>query len=339
MKNPLPPALDIHVSHPVEVGTARRAVKTLVQEVGLEPLVGDKVALVVSELATNLIRHAGGGRLVLTPLCAEGRLGIRVESIDQGPGIPNIPLAMKDGFSTAGGFGTGLGTIHRLMDELTIDSSPGQGTYIVCSKWGKLPANPSRACPLDIGVATRPKPDYEQNGDSFVIVRGEDYVLVGVIDGLGHGPPAQLAAQTARRFVESHAEQSLEALFQGADYACHGTRGCVMALARFDWRLGKMLFASVGNIEARVVGALRPFNFTIRRGIIGLSAPKALVTEHEWLHSMLVLYSDGVRSHWSWADFSELADKPATIIAQELLRRLAKPEDDATVLIVKGIQP
>lgn len=338
MNGPLPPALDIHVSHPAEVGAARRAASTLAAEVGLEPPVSDKIALVVSELATNLLRHAGGGRLILTPLRAKDRVGIQVESIDDGPGIPNISLALKDGFSTAGGFGTGLGTIHRLMDELTIDSSPGQGTHIVCSKWGKPPANPLRACPLDIGVATRPKPGYEQNGDSFVIARGEDYVLVGVIDGLGHGSPAQQAAQAARRFVESHAEQPLDALFQGADYACHGTRGCVMALARFNWRQGTMRFGSVGNIEARVVGALRPFSFAVRRGIIGLNAPKASVTEHEWSRSMLVLHSDGVRSHWNWDDFPGLVDKPATLIAQELLGKLAKPEDDATVLVVKGAQ-
>jgi hypothetical protein len=109
-----------------------------------------------------------------------------------------------------------------------------------------------------------------------------------------------------------------------------------MALARFDWRQKAFSFASVGNIEARILGAAPTPGLPLRRGIVGVNAPKVLVVRYAWTDSTLVMHSDGICSHWSWAHFSELSGQSAAAIAQELLRRLAKPEDDATVLVVGG---
>ena len=112
-----------------------------------------------------------------------------------------------------------------------------------------------------------------------------------------------------------------------------------MALARFPWRQEKMMFASIGNIEARVFGVSPSPGLIVRRGIVGVNAPKAVVTEHHWTAGIMVLHSDGVHTHWTWADFPELSDQPACLVAQHLLRRLAKPDDDATVLVIRGRQP
>jgi hypothetical protein len=110
-----------------------------------------------------------------------------------------------------------------------------------------------------------------------------------------------------------------------------------MALARFDWARERMVFASVGNIEARVLSQAEPVKFIIRRGIVGLNAPGALVTEYPWsLGNVLVLHSDGLRTHWGWRDFPGLAGQPADIAAQTLLGKLAKAEDDATALVVRN---
>lgn len=327
--------MTLHVSHPADVAAARQAARKLAEAVGLEPSAGEEIALAVSELATNLVRHAEGGRLVLTPFTADGRAGLQLESLDAGPGIPDIGRALTDGFSTAGGLGNGLGTVNRIMDELDIQSTVGCGTHIICRKQAKAHAAVHGPCPLDIGVATRPKPGFRENGDSFVIVRGEGSALVGVIDGVGHGEEAQAAALAVRRYVEFHSERPLEALFHGADLACRGTRGCVMALARFEWQREAMLFASVGNIEARAFGVHPSPSLILRRGIVGVNCPKAVVSEHHWTHGVLVFHSDGLSTHWTWSDFPELSDQPANIVAQQLLRRLANPQDDATVLIVR----
>jgi serine/threonine protein phosphatase PrpC len=177
------------------------------------------------------------------------------------------------------------------------------------------------------------------NGDAFVLKQWSEGALVGVIDGLGHGQFAYRAAQTARQYVESHFDQPLEAIFRGVERTCSATRGVVMALARFAYApsVCRVTFASIGNIEVRLFGGSQPGSFLIRRGVLGLHAPAPVVTEHPWeARSMLVLHSDGVTTRWRWEDFRHLAEAPATAIAQQLLRALAKANDDATVVVVKN---
>ncbi len=304
--------------------------------VGFEEAVSEEIALATSELATNLLKHAKSGTLTLMPLAVDKRSGIQIESRDQGPGIVDIDQALADGFSTSGGLGLGLGTVNRLMDEFDIESSRGKGTLVTCKRWVRAELRVAGVSPLAFGVATRPRPGLQVNGDDFVIKQWDTSALVAVIDGVGHGEPAHRAAQAARRYVESHFDQALESIFRGVGYACRGTRGVVMALARFDWTPLRVSFAMVGNVEVRVLNSPEPFHYVIRRGIIGGNAPAPAVTGHAWgLESIMVLHSDGVKSHWQWVDFPGLVDRPAEIIAQRLLRELAREEDDATVLVAK----
>ena len=304
--------------------------------IGFEEKAVEEITLVVSELATNLVKHAGGGVLTLIPLSSPD--GIEIESLDGGPGIPHPGSAVVDGFSTAGSLGYGLGTANRLMDNLEITTPPnGRGARVVCRRTIRPDLSPGRPFPLTLGVASRSYPGIAENGDSFVIKRWGNNALVGIIDGLGHGQPAHLAAETARQYVETHFEQPLEAQFRGTALACASTRGVVMALARFDCDSWKLTFASVGNVEARIFGNPEPVGLMVRRGVIGLNAPAPIVTEHPWRPSFtLVLHSDGLRTHWRWEDIPHLAGRPTEIVARELLRALAKDNDDATVMVVRG---
>jgi hypothetical protein len=179
-----------------------------------------------------------------------------------------------------------------------------------------------------------------------------------VIDGLGHGPFAHQAAQSARHFVESHDDRPLEELFRGVARVCRATRGVVMALARFE--VGgpraaggvaesasaggeppvaiRLSFASIGNVEARVLHPPEPINLTIQRGVLGGVAPTPRRTDHAWdRRSVLVLHSDGLTTHWRWDDFPDLAAQPAAVVAHRLLLALARDDDDATVVVIKGM--
>ena len=337
---PPSPSQTIEVLHSSDVGAARRLARALAERIGFDPVASEEVALAMTELATNLIKHAQSGRLTLTALAEGGRVGMGIESDDSGPGIADIERALGDRFSTAGTRGTGLGAVNRLMDELDITSERGRGTRIVCHKWLRQHTVGIRPCPLAFGVATRPRQPGAENGDAFVIKQRAESALVGIMDGLGHGQFAHRAAEAARQYVESHYDQPLDQVFRGVGRACRATRGVVMALARFDWGLGRLTFASVGNIEVRVFPDSRQFSFSIRRGVIGLNAPNAVVTDHPWPSDhMLVLHSDGLRTHWGWKDFPGLADQPAPVLAQEFLRLLAKDEDDATVIVVRQVIP
>jgi serine/threonine protein phosphatase PrpC len=226
------------------------------------------------------------------------------------------------------------------MDDMTITSTRGQGTVVAARRALKVENSVGTPSPLDIGVSSVPKAGYDENGDSFVVRSWGTKVLVGVIDGVGHGAPAQVAAQAARRYIESHYDQPMEGIFRGTSVACRGTRGVVLALARFDWIAQTLEYASVGNIEARVVGASRSINFVVRRGIIGVNAPPPKVTKHVWpSEAMLIMWSDGIQSHWGPDALVGLEESSASAIAQRLQFDQSRHTDDATVLVVKGARP
>src|SRR6266508_1579635 len=216
---PIARASDVHV--------ARRAARAMALAIGFEAKVSEEIVIAVSELASNLVKHARGGKLTLTPVNDGGRVGIHVESHDCGPGIADVEQAMADGFSTAGSLGCGLGTVNRLMDRFDITSQRGggAGTRIVCTRWLRVDHPPLSPGPLEFGAATPSYPTMPVNGDAFVIKRWNASALVAVIDGLGHGPYAHRAAQTARQYVETHVDQPLEAIFRGVGRTCRATRG------------------------------------------------------------------------------------------------------------------
>jgi anti-sigma regulatory factor (Ser/Thr protein kinase) len=330
-------AQTLAILHEGSVGEARRCGKKLAGAVGFKGEDCDKIALVAVELATNLVKHAGGGRLVFTPMDIGGRIGLQIESIDQGPGIEDVERVVADGVSSAGSLGTGLGAVNRLMDDFEIESLRGHGARIVCRKWVRRYAASTRPCPLDIGAATRPRLANDANGDAFTIKHWAESALVGVIDGLGHGQSACRAAQSARQYVESHFDSPLGQIFRGVGRACHSTRGVVMALALFDWGTGRLVFASLGNIEVRVFPSSAPFRFRIRRGVIGLNAPSVTATEHPWTaQDVMVMHSDGLSTRWGWKDFPGIETKPAAVAARDLLRALGNDDDDATVVVIRS---
>lgn len=199
-----------------------------------------------------------------------------------------------------------------------------------------MEARERRAGPeWDVGVATRAMKFAKENGDSFVIQRQGGELLVALIDGLGHGEQAQIAAGAARQYVETHTGLSLSEIFFGAGRACMGTRGVVMTVARFV-SPEQLSFGAVGNIEARACGVTNRPPFFVTRGILGSGEVRVRVQKIEWNPEWLfVLHSDGLRTRWQWNDFPGLGEKPAAIIAATLLAELSTGADDATALVVK----
>lgn len=111
--------------------TARATAKTL----GFSETELVLIATAISEIARNALQYGKGGELEIATVALNGRRGIRICTRDRGPGIPNLEAAMRDGFSTGGGLGLGLPGARRLMDEFHIESSPGQGTTVIMTKW------------------------------------------------------------------------------------------------------------------------------------------------------------------------------------------------------------
>jgi len=329
----------IFVANAGDVSLARKIVRELGETVGFDSLVIQELLLATRELVLNVINHAGQGEMFFSLLEGKKR-GIKLETLDHGPGIQDIEIVMADGITSGTSLGYGLGSINRIMDVLDVRSpvTNGKGTQICCEKYLPVKYVCHLPCPFSVGVGSRPYPGMHDNGDSFVVKYFGCQLLVGVIDGLGHGKFAHEAAQRARQYVEKHYDQSFEMIFQGTGRACRSTRGVVMALVKLDWRTvpTKMTFGSIGNIEIRLqngnAGAL-----PVRRGIIGKNAPSPVIHEQPFdPGDTLFLFSDGITSHWPKDEFLYLQGKPADETARIMLTSLAKENDDATLLIVKS---
>jgi serine/threonine-protein kinase RsbT len=118
-----------------DIVLARQKGRGLATELGFSAVDATFIATAVSELARNILAYARKGEITLRAIQGSSRKGIQVVASDDGPGIPDIRQALRDGFSTSGSLGLGLPGVRRLMDEFEITSQPGQGTTVAVKKW------------------------------------------------------------------------------------------------------------------------------------------------------------------------------------------------------------
>ncbi len=190
------------------VAFARRGAVDAAHEVGLGETDRGRVALVVTEAATNILKHARQGEILVRGLPAaepdrfgsyagaSGVAGIELFALDNGPGIADLSAAFSDGHSSTGTPGTGLGAIRRLSDELSVYSQPGSGTAIraLIQTGGQ---DTGRSDTLDIGMIGVCYPGETVSGDAWAIDSGTQDLTLLVVDGLGHGIEAHRAAAAA----------------------------------------------------------------------------------------------------------------------------------------------
>lgn len=321
-----------------DVTKVKRKARTFCETIGFDKTKCEEIVIVVAELATNIVKYSKRGVLTFQSINEKNRLGIQLESIDEGPGLESEEL-IGDGYTTGISLGIGLGAVNRLMDEFEIlpNDSKQSGSHIICKKWQRQQETHTNSCPYDISVASRAHPKMKVNGDSFIIKKWDSKALIGVVDGLGHGEFAHKASMKARQYIENHYDQPLDAIFRGTGRACRGTRGVVMALALFDWEYNNLAFASVGNIEVRVFRNREKFSFIVKRAIVGRDMIIPKVSKHDWDSSnVMVLHSDGIKSGWSWKEYPEFETTTASKIAQIILKKRSNIHDDATVVVMRN---
>jgi serine/threonine-protein kinase RsbT len=141
-------SISVRIASDKDVLTARQKGRALAIEVGFSLSDSTLIATAISELARNIVAYARQGEIVLETTHYSGRLGITVVARDDGPGIPNIDQALRDGYSTSGSLGLGLPNVRRLVEEFEIVSEVGRGTTVTIRKWKIL-----RESALNLGVA------------------------------------------------------------------------------------------------------------------------------------------------------------------------------------------
>jgi anti-sigma regulatory factor (Ser/Thr protein kinase) len=314
---------------------ARREATHLATTLGFDETASGKVAVIVTEVATNLVKHAVQGQLLVRALSRDGLAGLEVMTLDQGPGMTNVNECLRDGYSTTGSPGTGLGAVMRLSDEFDIHSVPGKGTALVARLWLRNIPAASQPTQLKIGVVCLPKPGEVVCGDAWAIEGVGGHCRALVVDGLGHGPDAAAASREAVNALRKHPHLEPAELIEVAHGVLRSTRGAAMAVAQFDFAQA-IKYSGIGNIAGVVMTPNSDRHLVSHSGIVGHEMRKVQEFVYPWSQdALLVLNSDGLVTHWSLSHYPGLISRDPSLIAGVLYRDFTRGRDDVTVLVVR----
>lgn len=329
--------ISVAVTESSQVADARRRAVACAHGLGFDETASGRVAIVVTELATNLVKYASPGEMLIGTFQDETGTGVEVIALDKGPGFTNLDEALRDGHSTGGSPGTGLGAVRRQSQSFDIAAWPGRGTGVVAriqADARSAPAQPSH------GAVAVPLRGEEVNGDAHCFLgEGAGWSLI-VADGLGHGPHAAQASTEAVRLFRKNSHATPGEILTLVHGGLRHTRGGAVTVARYEPARGVVTVAGIGNVTGAVVSS-----GTVRRtvslaGTAGHVARRIQEFEYPFLaDDLFVLCSDGLVTGWSLDGYPGLVGAHPSLIAGILYRDFARGRDDATVAVVRGLAP
>jgi anti-sigma regulatory factor (Ser/Thr protein kinase) len=318
-----------------QVGHARRAAADLATRLQFDETLTGKVGLTVTELATNIVKHAGSGRMLLSALTRDGGAGVEVLALDKGPGIADVSTSLRDGHSTSGTMGSGLGAIARQSTDFEVYSQSGRGTALRTVVWGRMPRK--QLASIEYGGVCVPKSGEAVAGDDWSIATDRGFLSVLLADGLGHGLHAREAARAAVETLAAHPQAEPEALIQACHAALARTRGAALAVARLAANAERGAYAGVGNIVARVEGSTAKRHLASYNGTVGHNLYRVKEFAFPWpTGALLVMHSDGLGSHWDLAAYPGLIARHPALIAGVLYRDYDRGRDDVSVVVLRN---
>ena len=317
------------------VGAARRAAAAWTVALGFDETRKGSLALIVTEVANNVLYHGKDGEILLRQLREENDEGVEVLAIDRGPGMTSVTQCMVDGYSTLGTRGVGLGSIERAADEFDIFSVPNRGTVVLARLWKRRRTGNLEAGQR-FGAVCVPLRGEHVCGDGFGITQTPERTRIALFDGLGHGQGAADATLVGLR--EFHLQPSLgpAALLAHMHEAMRPTRGAAAAIVEIEPGVQRLRFAGVGNCAGSIHDPRsdkRPQGLASHNGTVGAQLPRVNEFNHAWpADGLLVMHTDGLATRWNLDDYPGLAVRHPSLIAAVLYRDFSRHRDDVTVL-------
>lgn len=328
--------IKVAVTDPSCAFEARRAVTGMAASLGFDTRRIDELALIATEVATNLLKHAGGGEIFASPFWIDDRVrGLELLAIDRGPGISRMADCLTDGYSTSGTSGGGLGAIRRLSESFDIHSRPGSGTTLVLRVH---PASHARAGAPAVEMAgiTVAKSGETACGDAWATRHLSDGALILLCDGLGHGPLAAAAAELAVDLFEHTPLDSPAAIVGLIHAGLKATRGAAVAVARLVPAAGQVVYAGLGNISGVLLSGGTRRHMVSHNGIAGHQASRNAEFSYPWEPgALLVLNSDGLTNRWDLDLYPGLVRHHPGLIAATLYRDFSRGSDDTSVVVAR----
>jgi anti-sigma regulatory factor (Ser/Thr protein kinase)/serine/threonine protein phosphatase PrpC len=360
----------IRISTEHQVALAVVQTSAFARELGFDVQDAHAITTTVSELARNIVKYAESGEIVLAGTSKAGQSGIEIKASDRGPGIQDIEEALSDHFSSSGTLGLGLPGVERMMDELEIESTVGNGTRVTARKWQRLPRSPLPGRPkaavgkkserldvsprraealkgrrqrdttqqdprIDSACFLRPCRGERISGDAVVTDIRSNLMLMAIVDGLGHGVEANRAAiqfkQALLRSWDADVVASMERLHE----ELRNTIGAAAGVCTLDISSGEVRYAGVGNTVFRTFGP-RPTRLHSSAGTLGaqmrsLQERRIQLTKSD----VLVLYTDGISDRFELSDYPQFRYHKAEAIARTIVERFGKSHDDATCAVLR----
>ncbi|MCO7056992.1 ATP-binding protein [Pseudomonas juntendi] len=318
------------LADPSDVGHARRTAQKLAERHGFDEEDCGRVALLATELCSNVLKHAGCGELHLRVLPREhGGYAIELLTADRAQGF-DAQACLTDGYSTAGTQGIGLGALARMAQVFDVYAD-ARGAVVLA----RVHAQRDHAPDLRVGVSQHALHGDPACGDTWHLAIEGQRISALVIDGLGHGVDAQAAASAgAAVFAQAPFAGQLEQL-QAMHHAMNGSRGGAVAIACYDGARDHLGFAGIGNIGASLVSATQVRGLASLPGIVGGQYRKAQVFDYAHANGkLLIMYSDGLQSRWNLENYPGLVHRHPAVIAAVLHRDFCRGRDDVTVLVI-----
>ena len=302
----------------------------------IEHKIGE-IDIIVAEMVSNLVKHAGGGQLLVKLVEESDLQGIEIISLDNGRGMADVTRMVADGISTKNTLGQGLGAMKRMSDTFQVYSQKDWGTIILSRifeedrpAYRKLPR-------VDIKALVLPKPGEKECGDGFQSIITADHVKLFLGDGLGHGAEAAKAVEAAIEAFKTCPEDEPVEIIRHINNCVKKTRGLVATVAVFDLKDKIWKICGVGNIATKMLSPGFSKGYMAYNGIIGLNLPRTLnaqQVEHE-KGQHLVMCSDGLKTRWDTLKYPSVLRYDLSILSASLMKDFARNTDDMSVVVCK----
>jgi anti-sigma regulatory factor (Ser/Thr protein kinase) len=327
----------IEVREQSDIGECRRSAQRLATAHGLDEEAVGKAGIVATELASNVLRHGGGGEMLLQVLDDGVAPQLEMLAIDAGKGMRDVEQCMRDGFSTAGTPGTGLGAVSRLSASFDLFSQPDWGTVVLSRLGRRQDSRPARSAgSMEFGAVCLALAGEVECGDTWRIADEGSNMALLVVDGLGHGALAATAARAAADLFGSRPFDPPSETMQNLHRGLTGGRGAVAACALLYAPQSRVEYAGVGNISGCIVRRDGSQGMVSYNGSLGVLTSRTRQFTYDWpADSLVVMHSDGLSARWDLAAHPRLFTQHAGVIAAVLYREAARKRDDATVLVVR----
>lgn len=297
-----------------------------------------EIEIIIAEITSNIVKYAAkGGEILARKYPGLGK-GIELIAIDDGPGISRPLKMMEDGQTSGSSLGQGLGAIRRLSDVFDMYSLVDWGTIIYSrifvDKKYTIPA-----AKFNLSAISIPKKGEVVCGDAWCwIVKGKRNII-SVVDGLGHGPHAHVAAERAVETLSHHLELRPTEQIRAMHTELKKTRGAVITTAVVDELNNQVSYAGVGNISMKILSPGRVHTCNAYNGIVGHIMPTALNEHHRsWdkKNDLLVMHSDGLSARWDIGKYPRILQHHDLILCAALLKDVGRGNDDSTVLVARS---